>query len=459
MPPDDCLLALTPPGNELAVTRAAAAAGLEPSITSTLPEFLAHLSERPWVATLLSLTVDPVDEAVARRVGERPGSGTLLLSARGASIERALLMERVGAVALLREPLGEEDLRTRLEGVVEEGAEVPLDPPYTGAPGDFELVGDSPAMADVFETLARVARSSATVLVTGESGTGKELVARALHGASERRDGPFVPVNCAAIPEHLLESELFGHERGAFTGAVARRIGRFERAHGGTLFLDEIGDMSLVLQAKILRVLEERSLERVGAEGTTTVDVRVVAATHQELSRRIEEGEFREDLYYRLAVVELRLPPLRERGRDIRKLGLHFAAHFAERYDRPVSAVTETALRRLEAHLWPGNVRELRNVLDRAVLLAGGSVLRSGDLRLGAGSPHAAPRSEITSPAPYPPTLSLQEVEADHIRRVIAFTGGRMGQAAKILGIHRNTLTRKASEFGLDSPGEAEPGA
>ena len=304
-------------------------------------------------------------------------------------------------------------------------------------------------MAGLFETLARIARSPSTVLITGESGTGKEVVARTVHWASNRREKPFVAVNCAAIPEHLLESELFGHEKGSFTGAVARRRGRFERADGGTLFLDEIGDMSLVLQAKILRVLEDGGLERVGAEETTPVDVRVVAATNQEIGQRIREGLFREDLYYRLAVVELHLPPLRDRVSDIRELALHFAGTFAHRYNRAVTGITERALERLDAYAWPGNVRELRNVVDRAVLLAGDSVLRSSDLRLGAGSPRASAREEGVVAGAYPANLSLHEVEADHIRRVLKFVGGHMGKAADTLGIHRNTLTRKVQEYGL----------
>ena len=264
----------------------------------------------------------------------------------------------MGAVAFLREPLDAEELRERLSAVTEEGPEVPF-PPALPEEGP-EMVGTSPAMAQVFETVARVAATDSTVLVTGESGTGKEVVARVLHGASARAAGPFVAINCAAIPEHLLESELFGHERGAFTGAVERRTGRFQRARGGTLFLDEIGDMSPVLQSKILRVLEERVVEPVGGGEAVPVDARIVAATNQSLEERIGEGAFREDLYYRLAVVELHLPPLRERGGDIRALALHFGARFAERHGRPVAAVTEEALRRLERYAWPGNVRELR---------------------------------------------------------------------------------------------------
>jgi DNA-binding NtrC family response regulator len=421
--------------------------------TSNLSELLEKLSSRPWSATLLSLSVDPVDEDIARRVGSEPNAGALLLSSPGASLERAILVERAGAVALFHEPLQPSPVLSRLTAIREEGRVVRL-PQRADEEGDTGpvMIGSGPEMAEIFHVLARVASSPATVLVTGESGTGKELIAQAIHWASDRQDGPFVAVNCAAIPEHLLESELFGHERGAFTGAVARKSGRFERAHGGTLFLDEIGDMSLVLQAKILRVLEERVLERVGGEETIPLDVRVVAATHQDLEQRIADGEFREDLYYRLAVVELHVPPLRERGDDVRELALHYATQFATRYGRPLEGITEEAIQRLQAYHWPGNVRELRNVLDRAVLLARGGVLRFSELRLGAASPRASSRSDTESVSGYPPSVSLDEVEADHIRKVLGSVDGHMGNAADILGIHRNTLARKVREFDIQTP-------
>ena len=447
--PRGTLLALTPSRARDVLKEAATSVGLELRWTESLSQLLEEISNQAWPATLLSLSVDPVDEEVARRLGAEQNTGALLLSAPGASLERAILVERAGAVALLQEPLQVSDLRSQLIPIVEEGEVVLLGQTGEGTGAGPLLVGTGPAMADVFQILARVASSPSTVLITGASGTGKELVAQAVHWASDRSDGPFVAVNCAAIPEHLLESELFGHERGAFTGAVARRVGRFERADGGTLFLDEIGDMSLVLQAKILRVLEDRVVERVGAEGTTPLDVRVVAATNRNLEERISEGEFREDLYYRLDVVELELPELRERGADIRELALHFVAHFAERNGRPLESITEAALQRLEAYSWPGNVPELRNVLDRAVLLSSGGVVRSSDLRMGAGSPRGFARSR-TSTSGYSPSLSLDEVEADHIKRVLAHVDGHMGRAADVLGIHRNTLTRKVRQFDIE---------
>jgi DNA-binding NtrC family response regulator len=357
-------------------------------------------------------------------------------------------------LALLREPLAAEELGLRLLGALDEGREVPIPRSRGRDPEEPtpELIGESPVMGQVFETLARVARSEATVLLTGESGTGKEVVARALHWASGRREGPFVAVNCAAIPEHLLESELFGHEKGAFTGAVARRVGRFERADGGTLFLDETGDMSLVLQAKVLRALEARTVERVGGETSQPLDVRVIAATNHDLAGAIRDGRFREDLYYRLAVVELDLPPLRERGPDVRTLALHFAGLAAARHDRPVRSITTKALRRIETASWPGNVRELRNVMDRAVLLAHGPSIRSTDLRIGAAAPSTTAHGAVSGSAGYAPTMSLAEVESDHVRRVLESVGGQMTRAAATLGIHRNTLSRKVREYGIEVP-------
>jgi len=432
-----------------AVREAAQAEGLDIETVPKLSELLGRLGSARFAATFVSLDADGMDGAVAQRIGDAPASGALLLGTSRVSLEVAVLAEACGAVALLREPLDGDDVRRRLQGVLDEGRVVPV-PEAGEASTAPSFIGESAPMGTVFETVARAARSTTTLLVTGESGTGKEEVARAVHWASDRSDGPFVAVNCAAIPEHLLESELFGHERGAFTGAVARRVGRFERAHGGTLFLDEIGDMSLVLQAKVLRVLEERVIERVGGEEAKAVDVRVVAATHQDLRRAMKEGRFREDLYFRLAVVEISLPPLRERGADLRLLALHFASHFARRHAHPLTGITEQALRRLESAPWPGNVRELRNVIDRAVLLASGPVIKSSDLRLGAGAPTASPASDAAAPGGYAPTLTLQEVEAEHIARVLAAEAGHMGRAAEVLGIHRNTLTRKMQAYGLE---------
>jgi DNA-binding NtrC family response regulator len=434
---------------------AAREAGAPVEMVASLGALFDRLGSREWSATLVSLGADAVDEAVLTRIASEPSAGAIVLSSATPSLARALLAERIGAMAALDEPYEVEDLERLLVDQLGEGASVPLaaSPPE----GSSELIGSSRAMADVFAVVAKVARSTTTVLLTGESGTGKEVVARTLHRQSDRAAEPFVAINCAAIPEHLLESELFGHEKGSFTGAIARRTGRFERADGGTLFLDEIGDMSMVLQAKLLRVLEERCVERVGGDRTLPVDVRVIAATNQALGLGIAQGRFREDLYYRLAVVEIELPPLRDRGDDVRELALHFAAELARRHGRPIQAISERALARIEGGDWPGNVRELRNVMDRAVLLTPGAIIRSGALRLGSAAPRASARV-ADSPRGYPATASLAEVEADHIERVLATNDGHIGNASAALGIHRNTLARKIRDYGIEATSGAGGG-
>jgi len=426
-------------------------------VVSTLREGLEALGRHPWSVVLLSLSVPGVERPLALRVAGSRGVGRLILSRVGPDLEFTLAAQEAGVAAVLPEPLDWRKVAAEVGDGGAGGDWVPLPEPPAGEGEAFPIVGSSRAMAELFQTLARVADTPATVLIQGESGTGKELVARALHRAGTRAAHPFVAVNCAAIPEHLLEAELFGHEKGAFTGAVARTEGRFGRAHQGTLFLDEIGDMSLVLQAKILRALEGGEVERVGGGEPRRVDVRVVAATNRPLAAMVEAGEFREDLYYRLAVVEMHLPPLRERPEDVEALTLHFAGSLARRYGRPLEGVATAALNTLRSHSWPGNVRELRNVVDRGVLLARGPVLGPGELqipsgeRVSGGSPGGPTETEArrSGGEGYPPGLSLKEVEALHIARVLRHTGGHMGEAAAILGIHRNTMTAKFREYGL----------
>ncbi len=301
------------------------------------------------------------------------------------------------------------------------------------------FIGDSPAARRVLDLVGRVAGSKISVLLTGESGTGKELVARMIHARSERAEKPFVPINCAALPEPLLESELFGIERGVATG-VEPRLGRFEVAHGGTLFLDEVGDMPLSLQAKLLRVLQEREIERVGGRRRIPIDVRVLAATHARLPERIARGEFREDLYYRLRVVEIPLPPLRERREDIPKLVRHFLERFAARDGREVPHVDRDAFASLLAHDYPGNIRELENVLEGAAALSQGGVIHREDLQwlpsLGADPGEIAFDGE-TAPA------NLRDLEERHVQRVLKLAGGNKSRAARLLGISRRTLYRK----------------
>jgi DNA-binding NtrC family response regulator len=307
------------------------------------------------------------------------------------------------------------------------------------------IVGTSPGMATVYRTVARAVASDATILLLGESGTGKELIARTLHSQSGRAGGPFVAINCAAIPENLLESELFGHEKGSFTGAIARRVGRFERASGGTLFLDEVGDMSLALQAKILRALQEREIERVGGGDPVPFDVRVVAATNQDLAAAVAAGAFREDLFYRLAVISLHLPPLRERGDDLDRLVEHFTAYYAARHGRPLRAIAETTIDALRQRSWPGNVRQLRNALERAVVMSSGTTLLPDHLP----SPTAhGPHQPATHGLVFA-SGTLAEMEERMIRGALATTGGNMKRAADMLGIHRNTLRRKIADYNI----------
>ena len=445
-------LALAPTAAAGALAEAAALGGVEVVHLHTLSDLLSRLREEAWTGTLLSLSAASVDEAVASRVASEPSAGALLLSAPKASLGLAILARKVGAVALLGEPLRADDVSSRLGTIADEGADVPLR--AADDDGGGRLIGASPAMVEVFDTIARVADSTTTVLLTGESGTGKEVVARALHETSGRARGPFIAVNCAAIPEQLLESELFGHEKGAFTDATDRRRGRFQRADGGTLFLDEIGDMSLVLQAKLLRVLDGSTVEPLGSEAPVEVDVRAIAATNRDLSEAIAAGRFREDLYYRLAVVEVSIPPLRDRRDDIRRLALHFAAEFAHGHGRDVGAISARALELLESHPWPGTVRELRNVMDRAVMLCHGDVIKSSSLRLGPAAPSAGPRGALRNEG-YPLSASLSEIEADHIERVLRSVDGHLSQAAESLGIHRNTLSRKVRDHGIAVPGRA----
>jgi two-component system nitrogen regulation response regulator GlnG len=333
------------------------------------------------------------------------------------------------------------------------------------------LIGRHPRMQDVYKTIGRIAATDVTVLLRGESGTGKELVARAIHHYSRRSGRPFVAVSCAAIPGTLLESEMFGHERGAFTDARERKLGKFELAHGGTLYLDEIGDMPVELQTKLLRALQERSIERVGGHEPIRVDVRVLAATNRELEALMKEGRFREDLYYRLNVVTLNLPPLRERRRDIPLLVEHFLAKYAEELGE--RAVAADALDRLVGHDWPGNVRELENVVQRAMVMAAGGVILPEHLPIGPVSAAASVAVDASledvierklmecvrglrhqgSANLYDLMISL--VEKPLLRAVLRETGGNQLRAAQILGINRNTLRKKLTEHGIDPEGLA----
>lgn len=322
------------------------------------------------------------------------------------------------------------------------------------------LIGNSASMERVRGIIEKVAETDATVLVRGESGTGKELVARELHDRnSARREGAFVAVNCAALPSELIESELFGHEKGAFTGAAARREGKFEQANGGTLFLDEIGDMSANVQAKLLRALEERRIERLGSNDSIPVDVRIVSATHRPLEQEISKGNFRADLFYRLQVVTIEIPPLRERREDIPLLAETFASAAAEKFDLPARPLGASTLRRLVDYAWPGNVRELKNTMDRAVILAEGKELTPHDLpgeitgrsqaAIETDSPEDGAEGGLRVPFTADFREDRREFERRYIRRCLEHTQGNVTRAAEILGMHRQSLQHKLRQLGL----------
>jgi len=319
------------------------------------------------------------------------------------------------------------------------------------AHGFDSLVGRHPAMVRLYEQIAQVAQTHATVLVTGESGTGKELVARAVHRQSPRRDAPFVAVNVAAIPDGLFESEMFGHEKGAFTGAHARRLGRFELAHGGTLFLDEVGSLRVDLQAKLLRALQEREVERLGGTKTIPVDVRVIAATNVDLRSLVRARAFREDLYYRLNVATLSIPPLRERKDDIAILVEHFIRKYAREFKKDVRGISRGALPSLAAYDWPGNVRELENVIERSVALATRAVIRLDDLPLDLAIHDEPARGPAGAPQSLP--LSLKEArdrfEQVYILRALERENWNQSRAARSLGVHRNTLLARLAGWGI----------
>jgi DNA-binding NtrC family response regulator len=317
------------------------------------------------------------------------------------------------------------------------------------AHGFDQLVGRHPRMVRLYETIARIAQTPATVLITAESGTGKELVARAIHNQSPRRAQPFVAVNLAAIPDTLLESELFGHEKGAFTGAHSRKLGKFELAHGGTLFLDEVGSLRIDLQAKLLRALQEREIEHLGGTRTIQVDVRVIAATNTDLRQAIRARTFREDLYYRLHVVPITVPPLRERKSDLPDLAAHFIRKYAQEFKKDVRGLSRGALVALGAYDWPGNVRELENFIERSVALATRPVIRLDDLPLDLALNEVAPGRGETDGAPLGLKEARDRFEQAYVLRALEREDWNQSRAAKGLGVHRNTLIARLGAWGI----------
>jgi two-component system, NtrC family, response regulator HydG len=380
----------------------------------------------------------------------------ILIMTAYSSVDTAVAALKAGAYDYLTKPLDFDKLKLTIERAMEHQQLKSENRQLKEALGlrfdQGHIIGQSPAMVRLLETAAQVAVSEATVMICGESGTGKELVAGVIHYNSARRKGPFVKINCAALTETLLESELFGHEKGAFTGAERRREGKFVQAHGGTLFLDEVSEMPIAMQVKLLRVLQEREVTRVGGEAVIPVDVRLVVATNKHIPDLIREGGFREDLYYRLNVVNLDLPPLRERRGDIPLLAQHFLTHFCRRNAKEIRGFSPQAMAVLGRYHWPGNVRELMNAVERAVVLARGLYLDGADfafLTPDMESIAEAAEAGAADASALPAGLPLESVEREAILKTLEAVGGNKSEAARQLGITRKTLASKLKKYGV----------
>ncbi len=426
--------------------------GFDVFTAGTVKEGLAAWREEHPDCILLDLMLPDGDGLEVLEAARGEGLGGVVIMITGhQDLDRAITAMRAGAQDYIHKPLNLDELEHTVQNALalEDSRRKPalIADLARGEPGE-KIIGRSRAMVEVHKLIGLASRGRANVLITGESGTGKELVARAIHRYTSP-DEPFIPVNCSALAPTLLESELFGHERGAFTGATQGKPGRFELAGSGTLFLDEIGDLDLSLQVKLLRVLQERSFERVGGTRSLSFDARVVCATHRDLLAMVREGTFREDLYYRLKVVEIPLPPLRERREDIELLVEHLLIRINRGLRRTVVRVPEELMERLRRYDWPGNVRELENRLTAGVMLSPGDTLQvelpePADV----GTDRLKEEGERIEKDPW--NRSLAEVEREHIRRVLRVWGGNLGKACEVLGISRPTLRRKMQEYGLE---------
>ncbi|MCP9448355.1 MAG: sigma-54 dependent transcriptional regulator [Nitrospira sp.] len=423
--------------------------GHQVSVAGSGEEALKLLAEEDYAVVLTDLRMKGMQglELLNRIKREYPEVNVVLMTAFG-SVDTAVEAMKHGASDYLTKPVKKDELIRVVERVIREAAlrrEVDrLRREIRKEYSFHQILGKSKAIQAVFDLIRRVADSPTNVLITGESGTGKELVAKAIHYNSSRKEAPFVPVNCAAIPEQLLESELFGHMRGAFTDAKTDKRGLFEEAQKGTLFLDEISELPLMLQAKLLRAIQEREIRRVGATKPIAVDVRIIAATNLNLADEVKNKRFREDLYYRLNVIELKLPPLRERREDIPLLVDAFLKKCAETGGKPVKGISEAALAMLMDYAWPGNVRELENVIERAVTLSRGEKISPDDLPPAVQGARGD-RRVLDEAAEK--SLPLHEVEKEYIKKILEKTGGNKYQAAHVLGIDRKTLYRKLAEI------------
>jgi DNA-binding NtrC family response regulator len=401
--------------------------------------------QRPFDVVVLDVKLPDRDgvqllETIKNRSAETP---VIMMSGYGTT-QNAIEAMRKGAFDYLLKPFSVDVIKQRIQMALKENSIHRESPPDTTSvsPSPSPIITRDKKMLELMEVCQRVASSKATVLIQGESGTGKELYAKYIHARSPQCEGPFVAVNCASLPETLFESELFGHEKGAFTGALGRKIGKFELAHGGTLLLDEISEMSPFLQAKILRVLQEGEVDRIGGKEPIPVDVRVIATTNRDLEACIKKGEFREDLYYRLNIISFKLPPLRERVGDIDLLVSHFLKKYGEQYKSQAQSVSERASVWLRKQPWQGNVRELKNLLERAVLMASDAVLDVTDF-----CPMEHAGAEVSEGQGPPFTFSLREMEKNMIFKALAQTNGNRTHAAKMLGISIRTLRNKLNEY------------
>jgi DNA-binding NtrC family response regulator len=413
---------------------------------------------------LTDMKMGTVDGLTVLREFKRfsPDTAIVLLTSFG-SLEGAIEAIKQGAYDYLAKPFKKEEIKLVVQRSLDHCQLVRENARYRdelkGREGWSPLVGSSPAMLEVYKLVARVSEGRSTVLLQGESGTGKELIARAIHANSPRRDRPFIPVNCGALPDTLLESEMFGYEKGAFTGAVGTKAGLFEAANGGTLFLDEISELGPALQVKLLRVMQDQEVRRVGGTTSLKVDVRIIAATNRDLEQFVKEGKFRDDLYYRLNVVRITLPTLAERREDIPMLAHHFLQKYAGGSARAVRGFLPDTMARLQRYRWPGNVRELENAIERAVSLSHGPLLTPDDLPAALRQPESSvgDKAEVSDQHDEV-CLTLEEVEKRHLIRVLKETKGNKVKAAKILGIDRRTLYRMAERFGLELGDDPEGG-
>ena len=420
---------------------------------------------RGWVDLVLTdIKMGTVDGLTVLREFKRfsPDTSIVLLTSFG-SLEGAIEAIKQGAYDYLAKPFKKEEIKLVVRRSLDHCQLVRENARYRdelkGREDWSPLVGSSPAMLEVYKLVARVSEGRSTVLLQGESGTGKELIARAIHANSPRREKPFIPVNCGALPDTLLESEMFGYEKGAFTGAVGIKAGLFEAANGGTLFLDEIGELGPALQVKLLRVMQDQEVRRVGGTTSLKVDVRIIAATNRDLEQFVKEGKFRDDLYYRLNVVRITLPTLAERKEDIPMLAHHFLQKYAGGSARAVRGFLPDTMTLLTQYRWPGNVRELENAIERAVSLSHGPLLTPDDLPSALRQPGSAIGDKTDGSDQHDEVcLTLEEVEKRHLIRVLKETKGNKVKAAKILGIDRRTLYRMAERFGLDLGDDSDGG-